>query len=266
MQIVVVDEGRQDHEGRVLGQEGAREMAPSEVVVHAVEAPFGAGTHVVEQHHVQLGRFVVVGQDAPVHVFPVEDIRLAALAQSALDHEPVSFFFKERREGDGCQLAFLAVDFRIRPIGIRYASDPLAQAFARHGPDVELRAVLADDLDHLLRVRPAVHPCLQEADAPPLRNLESAPEGPGLLELDIRVPVPSFDIEREPVNLRDARKVSEGPLVRILGIGLLRRDELVVVVEDVRLSGKHRPRLQQPVQQHLAQAPVDVELVLRAGF
>lgn len=54
-----------------------------------------------------------------------------------------------------------------------------------------------------------------------------------MLELDICVPITTFDVEWETVNLCDAGEVSERSLVRILGIKLLCRDELIVVVEDV---------------------------------
>lgn len=182
---------------------------------------------VVEQHHVQFGRIVVAGQDASVHVFPFEDVGLSVLARRALNHKPEAPALQERREGDGCQLAFLTVDFHISPVALGYTSYSLSQTVARHGPDAEFLAVLADNPDNLFRVRSAVHPCLPEGDPSSGGQLESAPEGLALLELDVRVPVTAFDVEREPVNLCDAGEVAEGLLVRILGIKLLCRYELV---------------------------------------
>ncbi len=97
------------------------------------------------------------------------------------------------------------------------------------------------------------------------RNPKSASESLTLLELDVGVPVPSFDIEGDPVNLRDVGEVSEGPLVRIFGIELLCWDELVVVVEDMCFFRKDLARFQQSFQKHLAKAFVDVGLVFCAS-
>lgn len=84
-------------------------MTPSEVVIHAVKASFDAGSLVVEEHHVQHRRAVVVGKDATIDILPVEDIGLAVFTQSSLYHKPIALFLKKCRERDGCQLTLLVV-------------------------------------------------------------------------------------------------------------------------------------------------------------
>ena len=72
--VVVVQKDHDAHENCVRLHEGAWQVAPSEIVVHAVESALRTAPHVVELHHFLVAHLGVVCQDAPIDVFSVEQI------------------------------------------------------------------------------------------------------------------------------------------------------------------------------------------------